>query len=197
MNEYLRGKDEQASAHHRPGFRFHPSLPTHETGGLLCCEGSDELKPCWRGHVRNRPVTDLWLWISPAENDESIFSSAPPHLHTLKPAQTPGCLSLQTGSARGQLKPQASSASSYLHSFRAFNKNLGSGLSSSIPRTPGSTAGASGSDQNIWVLLGTPRLRLSQHSQPLCWNFFEVCRSRLMSTTVQIPAMLLDFQNHF
>lgn len=75
-------------------------------------------------------------------------------------------------------------------------KTWGSGLSSSIRSTPRSTAGTSGSNQNIWVLLGTLRFKLSQHSQPLRWNFFEVCSCRPMSTTVQIPEMLLDFQNH-
>lgn len=123
-----------------------------------------------------------------------LYFQARRHLHALKAAQTPGgtpaaSMFLQTGSrgTDGASVRIRMSLSSFI---------LRSGLTSSIRSTPRSMAGTSGSDQNIWVLLGTLRFRLSQHSQPLGWNFFEVCRYRLMSTTVQIPEMLLDFQNH-
>lgn len=155
--------------------------------------GSDKLERCWRRHVQNPPVTDLWLWISATGNDEALFLERVPPTCT----DTWAAHGQQTGST-GPGEAQSSSPCCYLHSFWAFKKkkNLGSGLSSSMRSTPRSTAGTSGSDQNIWVLLGTLRFRLSQHSQPLGWNFFEARRYRLMSTTVQIPEMLLDVQNH-
>lgn len=124
-----------------------------------------------------------------------LYFQVRPHLHTLKPEQTPGgppaaSMFLHTGNSGTD--GASVLVRMLLSSFMlGVQKNLGSGLSSSIRSTPGSTSGTSGSDQNIWVLLGTLRFRLSQHSQPLGWNFSEVCRYRLMSTTVQIPEMLL------
>lgn len=63
----------------------------------------------------------------------------------------PAASMLLQAAAQATMKPPSSSV-------------LGSGLSSSIRRTQRSMAGTSGSDQNIWVLLGTLRFPLSQHS---------------------------------
>lgn len=48
------------------------SLLPAETGGLLCFKGSDKSRRCWRRCGRNWPVTDLWLWVWTARNDEAL-----------------------------------------------------------------------------------------------------------------------------
>lgn len=95
--------------------------------------------------------------------------------------------------------PAFASSSSYQQRFFLVKKSAGSGLSSSVKIPARSKMRASGSGWNIWVCRGcreTVGSRLSQRSRTLYLIFFEVCLCSLMSTTVQIPETLLDFQNH-
>lgn len=164
---------------------------------------------------RNWPVTDLWLSVWTTRNDVALPFFSPAFCWECVPTCThsyqlthlaagwslpPPCNYIQA--AVCLLKGKTHFSCSSLHVPVAFPNSVGvvldikspaKGLSSSIKKPtrsrsePLGLVGTSVSTGDMETLAS----RLSQRSLPLYLIFFEVCIRSLMSTTVQIPELLL------